>query len=91
MSILFQQKKTLVASYKYQNYLHKKSKHLTIENCPIVYRVILSPPGTKIKHWTAEIYLDTNQALRDGNQTDYIQRLNEHSHRNLNMRVQDSN
>ncbi len=87
----FSTKQTLVASYKYQNSLHKKSKHLTIKNCPIVYRVILTPPGTKIKHWTAEIYLDTNQALRDGNQTDYIQRLNEDSRRSLNMKTQDSN
>lgn len=87
----FSTEQTLATSYEYQDSFHQKSKHLTMKNCPIVYRVILTPPGTKIKHWTTEIYLDTNQALRDGNQTDYIQHLNDNSRRSLKMKTQDSN
>ncbi len=85
----FATKKTLVASAQYQNSVKKHSKKLTLKNCPIVYRVILTPPTTKVKHWTAEIYLDTNQALRDGNQNAYVQQLNKSTDKSLRMRTQD--
>lgn len=80
---------TLKESYTYNKRLDHTTKHLTLKNCPIVYRVILTPPTSKVKEWTTEIYLDTNQNLRDGNQSSYIQKLNQDTHKTLKMKSQD--
>lgn len=81
----FANKETLKASYHYEKQRGHSTKDLTLANSPIVYRVVLLPPGTKIKKWTATIYLDTNQALKDSDRTPAVVQLNKKSLRNLTM------
>ncbi|WP_412989541.1 hypothetical protein ACLJJ6_00585 [Pediococcus siamensis] len=81
----FATSKTLQISRQYQQLKLHKDTFLTLKNCPIVYRLILTPPTTKVSHWTVELYMDTNQALRDDNQSSYIQHLNQVSHKTLKV------
>ncbi|GEP20012.1 hypothetical protein [Pediococcus argentinicus] len=87
--ITFSNNTTLKASYTYNKQLDRTNKNSTLKDCPIVYRVILIPPTSKVKEWTTEIYLDTNQKLRDGNQSSYIQKLNKDTRKTLKMKSQD--
>ncbi|MBO2717438.1 hypothetical protein [Lactiplantibacillus plantarum] len=75
----FATSQTLAESKKYKKFLHQSSKNMTLKNCPIVYRVIVRPPTKKIKHWTGEIYLDTNQKLSATGRSNYVQALSDKS------------
>ncbi|WP_262316104.1 hypothetical protein [Lacticaseibacillus parakribbianus] len=80
---------SLKASRSYAKFQGKDTRHLTLKNCPIVYRVVLTPPGTRNGKWTAEIYLDTNDALKDSSRPAFVRRLSQSSRRVLRLRQGD--
>ncbi|WP_461224490.1 hypothetical protein [Lacticaseibacillus suihuaensis] len=80
---------SLKASRAYAKYQGKDDSRLTLTNSPIVYRVVLTPPGTKTGKWTAEIYLDTNDALKDSSRPAFVRRLNQSSRRVLKLKQGD--
>ncbi|WP_125571123.1 hypothetical protein [Lacticaseibacillus songhuajiangensis] len=81
----FTNKETLKASYRFEKQRGHSPNHLTLANSPIVYRVVLNPPTTKVKSWDAIIYLDTNRAIKDSDQSPDVMRLNKSSLRSLRM------
>lgn len=79
----FSNQKTLTASQQYFNYLHKSSNHLTVKNSPIIYRVAVFPPTTKVNKWTARLYLDS---IDSPNGIDhYIEKLNTSSDQEIQL------
>lgn len=78
----FANQETLKASRKYNAYRGKKDAHLTLKNCPIVYRVILTPPSTKYQKWSMRMYLDANT----NNDSVYIQKLTDTSDLDLKLK-----
>jgi hypothetical protein len=81
----FANQETLKASYRFEKQRGHSPKHLTLTNSPIVYRVVLNPPTTKVNAWTATIYLDSNRAIKDSDQSPDVLRLNKVSLRKLKM------
>lgn len=81
---------TLRLSQQYQLHQHGKKQAVTQENCPLVYRVILTPPTEKVARWSAVIYLDTNQPLRDSpTRSAAVQRLQEKTRRPFKLQPTD--
>lgn len=85
----FSNKQSLQAGYQYRHDQGKPDKQLTLQNSPIVYRIVLIPPGTKLKEWQAYIYLDTNEALRDSTRSKYVTHLNKTSLQPLKLQAAD--
>ncbi|MCT3284286.1 hypothetical protein C6Y11_14290 [Lactiplantibacillus pentosus] len=75
---------TLAESKRYLKATGQSHQQVTLENCPIVYRVILRPPTKTSKRWTGQIYLDTNQQLSGSGRSSYVQALSAKSLRDLN-------
>jgi hypothetical protein len=81
----FSNQETLKASYRFEKQRGHSPEHLTLTNSPIVYRVVLNPPTRKVNAWTATIYLDSNRAIKDSDQSPDVLRLNKASLRKLKM------
>lgn len=82
----FTNQDSLKASYHYQKIHGNAKKRLTLTNSPIVYRVVLEPPTAKVKQWSAVIYLDTNQRLKDSERSEDVLSLNIKSLRTLSVK-----
>ncbi len=80
----FANTQTLAESKKYIKETGQSYQKINLENCPIVYRVILRPPTKAIKRWTGQIYLDTNQKLSGSGRSNYVQALGDETLRSLN-------
>lgn len=84
----FANNETLAASYQYQKVTKNKSKKFTLNNCPIVYRVVLRKAAKSVKTWGAELYLDTNQEYAYSPEREsYVQLLKKTSTRNFDVPV----
>ncbi|WP_225441614.1 hypothetical protein [Lactiplantibacillus pentosus] len=80
----FSSPQTLAESKRYLKSMGQSHQQITLENCPIVYRVILRPPTKTSKRWSGQIYLDTNQKLSGSGRSSYVQALSAESLRDLN-------
>lgn len=80
--------KALAASYQYQKATKKKNKKFTLNNCPIVYRVVLRKGAKSVKTYSAELYLDTNEeSAYSPDREPYVQHLQKNSMQEFDIPV----
>ncbi len=81
----FSNQATLAASQQYHATTKSAKQVDDLETCPIVYRVIVRPPTRRVRQWSGEVYLDTNQHLSASGRSNAIQALNAASVRQLDF------